>query len=102
MKKFINDPGDVVGEALLGLAAAHPELRVDHERKIVIRGDAPRRGKVGVVSGGGSGHEPMHAGLVGLGMLDAACCGDVFTSPVPDQIVAATRAVAGGAASCTS
>ncbi|WP_033337478.1 dihydroxyacetone kinase subunit DhaK [Catenuloplanes japonicus] len=97
MKKFINDPGDVVAQALAGLAAAHAELRVDPENQLVVRGDAPIRGKVGIVSGGGSGHEPLHGGLVGPGMLDAACAGEVFTSPVPDQIVAATRAVDGGA-----
>jgi dihydroxyacetone kinase-like protein len=97
MKKLINDPADVVPEALRGLAAAHPELRVDHENRVVFRGDAPRRGKVGLVSGGGSGHEPMHAGFVGVGMLDAACAGEVFTSPVPDQVAAATRGVDGGA-----
>jgi dihydroxyacetone kinase-like protein len=97
MKKLINDPGRVVEEALLGVAAAHPELKVDHENKIVYRGDAPRPGKVGLVSGGGSGHEPLHAGFVGLGMLDAACAGEVFTSPVPDQILEATKLVDGGA-----
>jgi phosphoenolpyruvate---glycerone phosphotransferase subunit DhaK len=97
MKKLINAPADVVSESLLGLEAAHPELRVDHQNKVVLRGDSPRPGKVGLVSGGGSGHEPMHGGFVGLGMLDAACCGEVFTSPVPDQIVAATLAVDGGA-----
>lgn len=97
MKKLINDPSDVVGEALRGLAAAHPELTVDHDRHIVYRADPPRPGKVGLVSGGGSGHEPMHAGLVGHGMLDAACCGEIFTSPVPDQIVAATQTVDAGA-----
>jgi dihydroxyacetone kinase-like protein len=97
MKKLINDPADVVAEALLGVEAAHPDLRVDHQHKIVYRGDAPRPGKVGLISGGGSGHEPMHAGLVGLGMLDAACCGEVFTSPVPDQMLEATKVVDGGA-----
>jgi dihydroxyacetone kinase-like protein len=97
MKKLINNPSDVVADALRGMAAAHPELRVDHEQRIVFRGDAPVRGKVGLVSGGGSGHEPMHAGFVGPGMLDAACAGEVFTSPVPDQMVAATRGVDGGA-----
>jgi phosphoenolpyruvate---glycerone phosphotransferase subunit DhaK len=97
MKKLINDPADVVADALRGLAAAHPELRVQHEDRVVFRGDAPVRGKVGLVSGGGSGHEPMHAGFVGLGMLDAACAGEVFTSPVPDQVMAATRGVDGGA-----
>jgi dihydroxyacetone kinase-like protein len=97
MKKLINDPGDVVAEALLGIEAAHPGLRVDHPNKVIYRGDAPRTGKVGIVSGGGSGHEPMHGGFVGLGMLDAACAGEVFTSPVPDQMLAATKLVDGGA-----
>jgi dihydroxyacetone kinase-like protein len=97
VKKLINDPADVVSEALVGIAAAYPQLRVDHPTKTIIRGDAPRLGKVGLVSGGGSGHEPMHGGFVGLGMLDAACCGEVFTSPVPDQIIAATQAADGGA-----
>jgi dihydroxyacetone kinase-like protein len=97
MKKLINDPADVVAEALRGIAAAHPELRVDHDQRVVFRGDAPVPGKVGLVSGGGSGHEPMHAGFVGPGMLDAACAGEVFTSPVPDQVVAATRGADGGA-----
>jgi len=97
MKKLINGPADVVRDALGGIAAAHPDLRVDVERRIVVRADAPRPGKVGLVSGGGSGHEPMHGGFVGLGMLDAACPGEVFTSPVPDQMLAATKAVEGGA-----
>jgi dihydroxyacetone kinase-like protein len=97
MKKLINDPADVVSEALLGIEAAHPELRVDHQNKIVYRGDTPRSAKVALISGGGSGHEPLHGGFVGLGMLDAACCGEVFTSPVPDQMVAATKTVDGGA-----
>jgi dihydroxyacetone kinase-like protein len=97
MKKLINDPDAVVREALGGVALAHPELRVDREHRLVIRGDAPVRGKVGLVSGGGSGHEPLHGGFVGPGMLDAACAGEVFTSPVPDQIQAATTAVDGGA-----
>ena len=97
MKKLINDPADLVAEALRGVAAAHPELRVDHEHKLVIRGDAPVQGKVGIISGGGSGHEPLHGGFVGRGMLDAACAGEVFTSPVPDQMLAATQAVDGGA-----
>jgi dihydroxyacetone kinase-like protein len=97
MKKLINDAADVVRDALIGVEAAHPELRVDHEHKIVYRGDSPRSGKVALISGGGSGHEPLHAGFVGVGMLDAACCGEVFTSPVPDQMLAATKAVDGGA-----
>jgi phosphoenolpyruvate---glycerone phosphotransferase subunit DhaK len=97
MKKLINDPGDVVKEALLGIEAAHPDLRVDHENRIIFRGDAPRSGKVGLISGGGSGHEPLHGGFVGLGMLDAACAGEVFTSPVPEQMLEATKGVDGGA-----
>ncbi|MCX6464976.1 MAG: dihydroxyacetone kinase subunit DhaK, partial [Pseudonocardiales bacterium] len=97
MKKLINEPGDVVAEALRGIDLAHPELRVDHENKVVYRADAPVAGKVALVSGGGSGHEPLHGGFVGPGMLDAACAGEVFTSPVPDQMLAATTAVDGGA-----
>jgi dihydroxyacetone kinase-like protein len=97
MKKLINDPNDVVAEALLGVEAAHADLQVDHANKIVYRGDAPKAGKVGIISGGGSGHEPLHGGFVGLGMLDAACAGEVFTSPVPDQMLAATKLVDGGA-----
>ncbi|MFD0522621.1 dihydroxyacetone kinase subunit DhaK [Paractinoplanes durhamensis] len=97
MKKLINDPATVVADALRGVAAAHPELRVDHDQRVVFRGDAPVRGKVGLISGGGSGHEPLHAGFVGSGMLDAACAGEIFTSPVPDQMVAATKGVDGGA-----
>lgn len=96
MKKLINDPADVVAEALRGIAIAHPELRVDHAHRIVYRGDAPVPGKVGLLSGGGSGHEPLHGGFVGPGMLDAACAGEVFTSPVPDQMLEATRGVNGG------
>jgi len=98
MKKLINTPESVVTDALAGMQALHPELlRVDFENQIVVRADAPVRGKVGLVSGGGSGHEPLHGGFVGYGMLDAACPGAVFTSPVPDQMLAATRAVNGGA-----
>jgi dihydroxyacetone kinase-like protein len=97
VKKLINNPADVVADALRGFAAAHPELRVDHANRVVCRGDAPVAGKVGLISGGGSGHEPLHAGFVGPGMLDAACAGEVFTSPVPDPIVAATMGVDGGA-----
>jgi dihydroxyacetone kinase-like protein len=97
MKKLINKPEDVVKEALTGLALAHHDLVTVHfDPNIIVRAGAPVRGKVGVVSGGGSGHEPMHGGYVGRGMLDAACPGDVFTSPTPDQIEAATRAVDGG------
>jgi dihydroxyacetone kinase-like protein len=98
MKKLINDPADVVAESLRGVAKAHPQLlRVDHENRIVYRADAPVAGKVGLMSGGGSGHEPLHGGFVGRGMLDAACAGEVFTSPVPDQMLEATKQVDGGA-----
>jgi dihydroxyacetone kinase-like protein len=97
MKKLINNPDDVVADALAGMAAAHPDLRVDTDNHIVVRADSPRSGKVGLVSGGGSGHEPLHGGFVGVGMLDVACPGAVFTSPVPDQMLAATKAVDGGA-----
>ena len=98
MKKLINKTEDVVKDALGGMEALHPELlRVDYENQIIVRADAPIKGKVGIISGGGSGHEPMHGGFVGRGMLDAACPGAVFTSPVPDQMLAATRAVNGGA-----
>ena len=97
MKKLINAPDAVVAEALEGVAAAHPSLTVDVENRVVRRAEGPRAGKVGLVSGGGSGHEPLHGGFVGHGMLDAACPGEVFTSPVPDQMLAAARAVDGGA-----
>jgi len=97
MKKLINDPQDVVAEALVGIEAARPELRVDHANRIVYRRDAPRAGKVGLISGGGSGHEPLHGGFVGLGMLDAACAGQIFTSPTPDQMLEATKGVDSGA-----
>jgi dihydroxyacetone kinase-like protein len=97
MKKLINDPAAVVRESLAGMAAAHAGLlEVRFDPTFVLRADAPVRGKVALVSGGGSGHEPLHAGYVGPGMLDAACPGDVFTSPTPDQVAAATRAVSGG------
>src|SRR5437867_2028606 len=97
-KKFINDPADVVKESLTGLGLAHSDLlRVDEENQLVLRKDAPVAGKVALISGGGSGHEPLHGGFVGKGMLDAACAGAVFTSPVPDQMLAAGQAVSGGA-----
>ncbi len=98
MKKLINRPKDVVKEELEGIRLAHADrLRVSIDPAFIVRRDAPRRGKVAVVSGGGSGHEPMHGGFVGPGMLDAACPGEVFTSPTPDQVLEATKAVAGGA-----
>jgi phosphoenolpyruvate---glycerone phosphotransferase subunit DhaK len=96
VKKFINDAADVVREALAGVAAAHEDIRVDFNNQYLARADAPVPGKVALVSGGGAGHEPLHGGFVGLGMLDAACPGEVFTSPVPDQILAATKAVDSG------
>ena len=98
MKKLINDPDAVVREALEGIEAAHGDrLRVMYDPYVIVRADAPVQGKVGLISGGGSGHEPMHGGLVGPGMLDAACPGEVFTSPTPDQMLEATKAVDGGA-----
>jgi dihydroxyacetone kinase-like protein len=98
MKKLINSPQNVVREALEGMEAAHGDrLRINYEPVFVMRKDAPIKGKVGLVSGGGSGHEPMHSGYVGKGMLDAACPGAVFTSPTPDQMYEASKAVNGGA-----
>ncbi|MFB6896654.1 MULTISPECIES: dihydroxyacetone kinase subunit DhaK [Streptomyces] len=97
MKMLINVPETVVADGLRGIAAAHPELTVDVERRVVVRRDAPVAGKVALISGGGSGHEPLHAGFVGPGMLDGACPGEVFTSPVPDQMVRAAAAVDSGA-----
>jgi dihydroxyacetone kinase-like protein len=94
---LINVPERVVADALRGMAAAHPELVVDVEHKVVVRRDAPVAGKVALISGGGSGHEPLHAGFVGRGMLDAACPGEVFTSPVPDQPARAAAATDSGA-----
>lgn len=97
MQKLINNPADAVVESLQGLEFAHGNLlRVSYEPRFVYRADAPVRNKVAVVSGSGSGHEPLNIGYVGSGMLDAACPGDIFTSPTPDQYVAATRAVHGG------
>ena len=97
MRMLINAPETVVADALRGMGAAHPGLIVDVENRVVVRRDSPVAGKVAVVSGGGSGHEPLHAGFVGPGMLSAACPGEVFTSPVPDQMVRAAAAVDGGA-----
>ncbi|GAB0115713.1 dihydroxyacetone kinase subunit DhaK [Acidisoma sp. C75] len=98
MKKFINAPDHVVQEALAGMALAHPGLlTVRFEPTFIMRADGPVPGKTALLSGGGSGHEPMHGGFVGRGMLDAACPGAVFTSPTPDQILAATEAVQAGA-----
>lgn len=98
MKKLINKPENVVNESLEGVALVHPDLvKIHYSPTFVVRTDAPIKGKVGVISGGGSGHEPMHGGFVGMGMLDAACPGAVFTSPTPDQMLEATKAVDGGA-----
>jgi dihydroxyacetone kinase-like protein len=97
VKKLINDPADVLAESLVGLAAAHPELRVDRVNRVVYRAEPKPHGTVGIVSGGGSGHEPLHAGYVGFGMLDAAVCGEIFTSPTPDQILAPIQSVDTGA-----
>jgi len=98
MKKLINNPENVVKEELEGIVVAHPDLvKVYFDPNYVVRLDAPIKGKVGLISGGGSGHEPMHGGYVGYGMLDAACPGAVFTSPTPDQMLEATKAVNGGA-----
>src|SRR5467141_1295113 len=96
MKKFINDAVNVVPEALRGLARAHREILSVHERPAFVARAPLAKDKVALISGGGSGHEPLHAGFVGYGMLDAACPGQVFTSPTPDQIVAAAGAVDSG------
>ena len=98
MKKLINDPRAVVDESVDGFGLAHADLvAVNAEPRFITRRDAPVSGKVGLLSGGGSGHEPLHAGFVGMGMLDAAVPGAVFTSPTPDQILPATQAVDSGA-----
>jgi dihydroxyacetone kinase-like protein len=97
MKKLINSPENVVTEALQGMEAAHMDLlKVHFDPNFITRADAPVKDKVAIISGGGSGHEPMHGGFVGRGMLDAACPGAVFTSPTPDQMVAAAKAADGG------
>ncbi|MEV6243802.1 dihydroxyacetone kinase subunit DhaK [Lentzea sp. NPDC051838] len=98
MKKIINDPETVVQDALRGMQAAHSDLlRVEFDPAVIVRADAPVQGKVALISGGGSGHEPMHGGFVGRGMLDAACPGAVFTSPTPDQMASAVSLTDGGA-----
>ncbi|WP_314853823.1 dihydroxyacetone kinase subunit DhaK [uncultured Microbacterium sp.] len=96
MKKLINSPDTVLADALRGVAAAHPDLSVDLENRLVVS-TAPREGRVALISGGGTGHEPLHSGFVGAGMLDAACAGEIFTSPAPDQMLAAAQAVDSGA-----
>ena len=98
MKKIINDPSTVAREALQGMGLAHPDLvRINLDPPYLVRSDGPVKGKVAIVSGGGSGHEPLAGGYVGVGMLDAAVPGAVFTSPTPDQILEATQAADGGA-----
>ena len=96
MKKLINTPNAVLTDALRGVAAAHPDLQVDFDNRVVFRTDAKQR-KVALISGGGTGHEPLHSGFVGTGMLDAACAGEVFTSPTPDQMLAAATKANTGA-----
>ena len=96
MKKLINSPETVLAEALDGFAGAHADIVVLGEERKFVRRRELRSGKVALLSGGGSGHEPLHAGFVGRGMLDAACPGQVFTSPSPDQMIAAAQAVDGG------
>lgn len=93
MKKLINSPETVIDDALVGMELAHPDLKVDHEHRIIYRATPKADGKVALISGGGSGHEPLHGGFVGTGMLDAACAGEVFTSPTPDQMQEATKQV---------
>ncbi len=97
MKKLINTPDTLLAESLRGFAAAHADIVDVSLDPMMVTRKGPRRGKVALISGGGSGHEPMHAGFVGMGMLDAACPGQVFTSPTPDQMLAAIEAVDGGA-----
>jgi dihydroxyacetone kinase-like protein len=97
MKKLINNPDNVLADALVGVAAAHPELKVDAVNRIIYRATPKDSGKVALISGGGAGHEPLHGGFVGFGMLDAACNGEVFTSPTPDQMQEATKVADRGA-----
>lgn len=92
MKKIINKPEDIIDQMLDGMVKANPEKIVRIEgTSVIARKDAPVEGKVGLISGGGSGHEPAHAGYVGKGMLDCAIAGDVFTSPTPDQVLEAIK-----------
>jgi len=98
MKKLINEVDNILNESLLGFSATHSEIvSYNPDPRFVYRKGGSTEGKVSLISGGGSGHEPLHAGFVGKGMLDAACPGEVFTSPTPDQMVAAARLVDGGA-----
>ena len=96
MKKLINSADDVIADALKGVEASDANVRVDHENRVIYRVTPKEAGKVAIISGGGSGHEPMHGGFVGVGMLDAACAGQVFTSPTPDQMFEATTVVDNG------
>ena len=92
MKKIINDKDKIISQMLNGLQKAHEDkVKINEELKIVYRKDLPIKGKVGLISGGGSGHEPAHAGYVGDGMLDCAICGEIFTSPTPDQVLEAIK-----------
>ncbi|MFM0100642.1 dihydroxyacetone kinase subunit DhaK [Paraburkholderia nemoris] len=97
MKKFINHVDDFLTESLAGFAAAHSDLVVLNTEPVFVRRKVLKPGKVALISGGGSGHEPLHSGFVGYGMLDAACPGQIFTSPTPDQMMAAAKAVDTGA-----
>lgn len=96
MKKLINDVQDVLDEQLAGLAKAHPSLTLHQDPVYVTRADAPVAGKVALLSGGGSGHEPMHCGYIGQGMLSGACPGEIFTSPAPDKIFECSMQIDGG------
>jgi len=96
MKKFINSVDDLVHDSVAGLVMAHEDLLVLNETPLFVRRRTPKQTRVALVSGGGSGHEPLHTGYVGVGMLDAACPGEVFTAPTPDQIVAAAESVEAG------
>ncbi len=97
MKKLINDVDTVIADALKGIELSDENVRVDHENRVIHRVEKTREGKVAIISGGGSGHEPLHGGFVGVGMLDAACAGQMFTSPTPDQMLAATTDADAGA-----
>lgn len=97
MKKLINAPETVLADALKGIELGDSNVRVDHVNRVIYRATPKADGKVALVSGGGSGHEPLHGGFVGFGMLDAACAGEVFTSPTPDQMQEATKVVDRGA-----
>lgn len=96
MKKLINNIEDVITEQMQGMAAAHQNIKINLDPKYICRSEETKKGKVVVISGGGSGHEPMHGGFVGLGMLDAACPGEVFTSPTPDQMYECAKKVENG------